>query len=173
MKRSWILTWTMLALAAPGLGCSKEKDTQQPAAETPAKSGYDALLRDYETIRAALASDEAAKVPAAAAALATSAEQALGGASAAAKPHVQGVVSASRGLEQAGASDIAKLRTAFGELSQHVVGLLAAEPSLQAGRYVFECPMVKGYRKWVQTKEAIENPYMGKEMLVCGSAAKP
>lgn len=173
MFRRWTLATLMLLVAAPVLGCAKEKETQPSAATAEVKSGYDALLRQYETIRAALASDQAAGVPAAASALASSAEQALGQASAAAKPYVQGVVTASRALESAGASDIAKQRAAFGDLSRHVVGLLGAEPSLQSGRYVFECPMVTGYGKWVQTKESIENPYMGKQMLACGSAAKP
>jgi hypothetical protein len=32
--------------------------------------------------------------------------------------------------------------------------------------------MAKGYRKWVQADQQLANPYMGKEMLVCGGESK-
>jgi threonine/homoserine/homoserine lactone efflux protein len=35
--------------------------------------------------------------------------------------------------------------------------------------HVFECPMAKGYKRWVQPTDELENPYMGQEMLTCGS----
>ncbi len=51
---------------------------------------------------------------------------------------------------------------------RHVVALLVAEPSLQKGQYIFECPMAQGDNKWVQTNAKISNPYMEKKMLECG-----
>ncbi len=67
----------------------------------------------------------------------------------------------SRGLEEA--------RSSFGELSRYLVGLAAADPNLQAGWRIFECPMVKGFPKWFQRSDRIENPYMGESMPTCGS----
>jgi hypothetical protein len=32
--------------------------------------------------------------------------------------------------------------------------------------------MAKGYKKWVQVSEAVSNPYMGSEMLECGTEAE-
>ena len=46
---------------------------------------------------------------------------------------------------------------------------MLAEPSHKKGRYVFYCPMVKGYQKWVQVDKKISNPYMGTRMLECGA----
>jgi membrane fusion protein, copper/silver efflux system len=49
-----------------------------------------------------------------------------------------------------------------------VVTLLATDKALAKGLRVFECPMVQGYRKWVQPSDEMANPYMGKKMLACG-----
>ncbi len=67
-----------------------------------------------------------------------------------------------------GESDLVKARAAFGELSRAVVAVVAADPSLQPGRFLFQCPMAKGYQRWVQLEEKMANPYMGKRMLECG-----
>jgi hypothetical protein len=68
-------------------------------------------------------------------------------------------------------SNLDSARKAFGELSRATIALGAAEPSLQKGRYVFECSMASGYKKWIQTSEQISNPYMGKTILTCGVAS--
>jgi membrane fusion protein, copper/silver efflux system len=68
--------------------------------------------------------------------------------------------------------DIEEARRLFGDVSRPLVGLLAADESLRAGRHLFSCPMAQDYDKWVQPNDTIENPYMGQRMLACGGPAK-
>ncbi|OGQ25415.1 MAG: hypothetical protein A2138_26535 [Deltaproteobacteria bacterium RBG_16_71_12] len=62
-------------------------------------------------------------------------------------------------------------RKAFADLSKLVVALLVADPSLQKGRFIFECPMAPSYKKWVQTHGKLQNPWYGSKMLECGEKA--
>ncbi len=80
--------------------------------------------------------------------------------------HLRGIASAAKGLGSAG--DVEAARSAFGEVSRHVVALLAADRTLAEGKHVFECPMAAGYKKWIQPTAKLENPYMGTKMLSCG-----
>ena len=52
-----------------------------------------------------------------------------------------------------------------------LIAVLSSEPSLQQSRHVYECPMAKGYKKWVQVSEGVSNPYMGSAMPQCGVEA--
>jgi Cu(I)/Ag(I) efflux system membrane fusion protein len=70
-----------------------------------------------------------------------------------------------------GARDIAEARKAFAATTSYFVALAAADPRLKDGWRVFECPMVEGFNKWLQRGDVLENPYMGKKMLSCGSAS--
>ncbi len=134
-----------------------------------AKKSLDELLTAYETLRATLAADKTDGVGAAAAAVREAAKSASPVAPLALRAHLDSIAAATGELESAGALELARER--FGELSRHVVALVAAEPALQEGRRVFECPMVaEGYNRWVQAGPGIGNPYLGSEMLTCGSA---
>ena len=82
-----------------------------------------------------------------------------------------GSADAAEALSRAPVDDPDAVRKAFGEVSRSVVALLAAEPSLREGLNIFECSMAQGYQKWVQKTETIENPYMGSQMLACGTKA--
>lgn len=66
--------------------------------------------------------------------------------------------------------DIKAVRLAYGELQKSLVAVIAGDATLQAGRFLFECPMARGYQRWVQLAPKMANPYMGKRMLECGSA---
>lgn len=123
---------------------------------TPAATPAAATLADYERIRALLAADEMKGVPEAAQALAASAK----------KSSYTAVAATATKL--AALTEIEAARVAFGEVSREVVALLAKEPALAKGQHVFECPMAKGYRKWIQPTQDMANPYMGKKMLACG-----
>ncbi|MEC7984917.1 MAG: efflux RND transporter periplasmic adaptor subunit [Myxococcota bacterium] len=70
------------------------------------------------------------------------------------------------------ASDLVQARGAYQELSRSVIALISIYPSLKDGLFVFSCPMVEGYNKWVQTEETMANPYMGTAMLQCGMPAE-
>ncbi|HLL24092.1 MAG TPA: hypothetical protein VK427_18295 [Kofleriaceae bacterium] len=122
------------------------------AARTPAT----AMLAAYERARAHLAADELAGVPEAAREIAATATEG------------QYPAIARGAATLAAAKDLDAARDAFGTVSRELITLLASNPALAKGQHVFECPMVSGYRKWVQPSENLENPYMGKQMLACG-----
>jgi Cu(I)/Ag(I) efflux system membrane fusion protein len=134
-------------------------------------------LTRYEALRAALADDNAVVGTADLEALRTAvaalvAEKAAGAADL--DKGVAGLTAAMTAAtkDAAGALvvDTKAVRLAFGELSRGVVAVVAADNALQTGRFLFECPMARGYQRWVQTAPAMMNPYMGKRMLDCGSA---
>jgi Cu(I)/Ag(I) efflux system membrane fusion protein len=118
------------------------------------------VLAAYERTRALLAADKLEGLADAARELETSAKAAGAG------PHYGDIATSAAKL--AIATDLDAARASFGDVSKHVVALLAGDPSLAQGQHVFECPMVKGYKKWVQPTQDLQNPYMGKRMLACG-----
>jgi hypothetical protein len=132
----------------------------------PAPPELAALLSGYEELRAGLAQDKS--VVSVASKTRVAAETASG-AVPRHKASLTAVARTAGELEKAPASDLEAQRAKFGDLSRELLGLAQAEPGLQQGRYVYECPMARGYRKWVQPKPGIENPYMGKSMLECGA----
>lgn len=134
----------------------------------PPAAPRDALAL-YERIRAALARDDARGVPEVARALADVARRAAAGAPPATRLPLLRLGDAADGLAGTPTSDLAAVRLAFGEVSRGVVSLIVSEPALAEGRYIFRCPMAEGYRKWVQARAELENPYMGSRMLRCGS----
>ena len=147
---------------------------EQPAAQAPAtadqtatakvsRSAIEPTLMVYETIREALAGDDLAAVPEAAKKLADAAKKPSG------SKHLQAIAAASEKLAKEDPAKPDEVRKAFGEVSRHLVALLESSAELHKGLHVFECPMAQGYKKWVQPNDAIENPYMGKKMLQCGS----
>jgi membrane fusion protein, copper/silver efflux system len=129
------------------------------------------VLASYERVRALLAEDQIAEVSAAAIELKMSAQEAVGKAPAALDEQVRAIAAAADALSATGRDDGAAVRRAFGDVSRPVVALIAADPKLAEGRHLFECPMAEGYKRWVQTNANVSNPYMGKKMPTCGSAA--
>ena len=122
--------------------------------DKPTASPYDGVLAAYEKVRFQLADDAGAGL--AARELAAQAKTA----------GLAELAASADTLAQAPSLDQA--RDAFGAVSKQVVALIATNPDLARGRHVFECPMVKGYNKWVQVSDDMANPYMGKAMLACG-----
>ncbi|WNG51762.1 efflux RND transporter periplasmic adaptor subunit [Archangium minus] len=92
----------------------------------------------------------------------------------------KGVESGAEAAERlAETKNLDEARARFGEVTRVLVGLAEADARLREGWHVFQCPMEKGFNKWVQRNQAMENPYMGRRMLACGVesewkvAAKP
>ncbi len=155
------------------VGCSKPEASQQQKAQAEASAQASAnptlaALTNYEAIRAKLAGDELTGLAELGGGLQTTASAAAAQESGPAAEALKSVAKAAGQLKAATSFEDA--RTAFGDVSRGVVSLLAAKPELRAGRYVFECPMATGYKKWVQSTDKIDNPYMGKRMLECGAA---
>ena len=160
-----------IAVAACSKGAPVGKTT--PAVADPVPMGEasstaaspaskQAVLAAYERARASLASDDLTGVPDAARELESSAKASASGPN----DHFAAIAEAAPKL--AVAADLKAARATFGEISQHLVALLATDKALATGQHVFECPMAAGYKKWVQPSEDLENPYMGKRMLTCG-----
>lgn len=66
--------------------------------------------------------------------------------------------------------DVKTARASFKTLSAATIGLVKlAPPTADAAKTLYEasCPMAKA--NWLQETEDIANPYMGKEMLTCGT----
>ena len=124
------------------------------------------LLARYESVRAMLAKDDASGLPTVARKIGSAAERELGQRKPRAGNELEMIRDAARALERANGT-LAESRAAFASLSRGVVALLAAEPELASGRFVYACPMVKGYGRWVQVRKEIENPYKGAAMLRC------
>jgi membrane fusion protein, copper/silver efflux system len=63
-------------------------------------------------------------------------------------------------------------RKALQDVSAKLLPVVAGDAELTSSWYLFECPMVDGFNKWVQSHPSLENPYMGQRMLKCGSAVE-
>jgi|SRR6266850_982971 len=64
------------------------------------------------------------------------------------------------------AKDLKAAREAFRPLSTSLVKYLADNKAGKGTYHEAYCPMARA--SWLQTNEAITNPYMGKAMLICG-----
>lgn len=187
MKKSMSpITLALLVSSSLAVAACAEKPTEEsapksaveekPAPESPAypaadKAAVDEVLAAYEEARVLFFTDKAEGIDAAAQKMAASAKKALGSAPDAAKPSLTGIADAATKLEAGMKEGIEPARKLYGDVSKHVVALLVAYPSLAEGRHAFECPMSPGYKKWVQTSDKLENPYMGQRMPSCGGEA--
>lgn len=175
--------WLASTLASAACAEASSKTTEPETPPTPTASSasgpvypseqqgpVDAFLGAYEEARKLFVADQADGLIDAARRMASAASEGTKAAPAEAQPHLQALVKASSDLEAALGQGIEPGRKAYGEVSRHVVALLVSYPSLAAGRFVFQCPMAPGYRKWVQTDGKLQNPYMGQRMPACGGS---
>ena len=161
----------LLALGAGACnksGTDQPEGTSEPSGLSPeAKGAADEVLNAYEALRAQLAADAVADVSVLAERLERAATSLARSVPASIQPRAVALGASARLLRET--KELPKLREAFGEVSRQLVSILAIEPSLRKGKYVFECPMAQGYKKWIQTGTKLSNPYMGKAMLECGA----
>jgi len=170
------------AIAIVGSACeesaAKSRDTASVNAQTqselsqPAKESLNRVLAAYEQLRAQLARDDILATTGTAQTLDREAREVSASVPQKLRPHLLKLARAAQRLKEMPKQDAAEVRRAFGQVSEPVVTVLVAEPSLQSGRYLFECPMAQGYKKWVQSSARMANPYMGTRMLECGSPSK-
>lgn len=125
---------------------------------------------DYEVVRAKLANDDVAQLAQRGHGIAEWIRRASASAGSAPESITDRLLAAGAAAERlAAASDVEAARTAFGQLSDALVALATADARLQQGWHIFECPMATGYGKWLQRSDDLANPYMGQDMLTCGS----
>jgi len=183
--RVWVV-FALFAFVAGGCGKSKDagdnkaappakqaEPANEPAAEKPpapapkVEGAIGEALTAYTAIHDVLVVDKTDRVAAAATKLAESAAKAGESAADAVKPHYAELTKAAG--ELAKAADLEAVRLAFGEVSRHLVMIMEMSPELASAHHVFECPMAKGYKKWVQASAKLANPYMGSAMPECGA----
>ena len=165
-------TKLLVVLLAVGVvaACTKSDDKKAPETKPepaatpkpeakPASPDFGDLFASYEACRALLTADKLEGVTDCAGKVAAAAK-------AAGQPEIAAKAEAMAGTA---ADDMAALRLAFGEVSKPLVALLGSSPDVASNYHVFECPMAKGYQRWVQPTATLENPYMGQKMLACGS----
>jgi membrane fusion protein, copper/silver efflux system len=136
----------------------------------PARAELRRALANYDQLRRKLAADDAGDLAGSAEALANAlravetADQHLPSAVA---PRLREGAAAADAVGRA--SDLAAARTGFAALSEQLVAVVAADAELYQGVHLFECPMTKGYNKWLQPEPELANPYQGAAMLTCGA----
>lgn len=150
-----VLTASASILGLSLLGaCQKEEAATPAAAEEKPAVDRPAVVAGYDLIRERLADDDLEGAKKAAAALDSE--------------NTYGLKALAEALIEQ--EEILEAREAFGDLSKKYLALLVHDTELQEGGLIaFRCPMATGYQKWVQYDEPMMNPYMGKEMLECGS----
>lgn len=146
-----------------------EPDQAVKAAEPVTELTMAALLSNYEAIRTSLANDSANGVTALAKSVADAATALADSAEEANTPMLKSLAAEAVKLAALSEDDIAATRLAFGDVSRSLIALVKADSELADGLHIFECPMAKGYKLWIQPDPELENPYMGQKMLTCGS----
>lgn len=170
----------LAALGALGLACGRTDQNgagpgPEPADGELSQAAADALggaLESYDAVRSLLAEDRQDGLAEAAATLARdlrAARRELPADDASFATDLDQAASAADRLDAA--SDLAESRTAFGEVSRHLLPVATADARLRAGRHLFECPMTKTFPRWLQASEEVANPYMGADMSTCGERA--
>ena len=143
----------------------------EPSPVPPRVGGpVDDALDAYDALRLALAHDDDALAKKSAANVAVFAKKAADASTDATKAPLADLAKAADKL--ANGADITAMRAAFADVNRDVVGVIVGNPALQTGRFLFMCPMAKGYQKWVQTTTKLENPFFGKAMIDCGEQLK-
>lgn len=128
---------------------------EQVAKEENPTYEFEVIKKEYEACRKLLAEDSTKGIKEHALKIAQASQEKL--------------AEAANELASLKGDDIAEARLLFGEMSKQLIELLSKESSFANDLHVFECPMAKGYKKWVQPNDELENPYMGSSMLHCGS----
>lgn len=170
MKKIQILCIAVLTGIAL-IGCKQKSKPAQKQVQTPSKTSSSSgaqkseatwALHAYEVIRKALADDDLKTTQLGAKSLI---QQAAKQSSSAHSKILNKMVSAAQKIVRS--SHFPEARLAFGELSKHTIVWLKTSGHSK-GIQTYQCPMAKGYKKWLQYKSPMANPYMGKHMLRCG-----
>ncbi len=145
MKPSTIYLVILAFLTLAPVNRSLATEPNRAAERSPLTPSQAKFLSSYESVRAALASDNLKAAKAAALELPPSAPAGL--------------------LAKADSLNLARM--AFKKLSDEAQSLVRG----RSGYYVAHCPMVDS--DWVQTTKVISNPYLGMEMATCGHIRSP
>ena len=148
-----------------------ERKQQANAFSQKAKDETIKVLESYEKIRALFASDSLIGLEKHCDEIIKTTKQAEFAAPDELKPRYTVIAEQAKALKKATQADMDGARQDFGYLSKVIVELLREEPLLQQNLFLFECPMAQDYKYWIQKDSTINNPYMGSEMLECGTPA--
>ena len=135
-------------------GSAAESAAVKPVFSQPVQSVFD----NYIKVQAALVQDSLEGVAAASSAMAKAIQ---GDATRTLSPAV-----AQQSEALAKARDLEAARAAFKPLSESLIEFVKGQKAAAGTYHVAYCPMAKA--SWLQTGNAIMNPYMGKAMVHCG-----
>ena len=158
------------------VGCNKEKKQgdqnssegnddvpQQASGDKNPTSALEVIKNEYEACRKLLAADSTKGIREHAKKIVSISE------ASSQKSKLSKMTLAANELASTKGDDIAAVRLLFGNMSEQLIAYLREDSSMSKDIHVFECPMAKGYKKWIQPNDKLENPYMGSSMLHCGS----
>lgn len=151
--------------ASPAQAATEQKEDAQGA--TQKQRQVDTLVASYLQVQNLLAQD---KLDGVKAQLATIGEHATALAGSDDPKLAAQAQTVAKHASAAEPETIEQARESFRPLSAAVIGLVQlVEPTAQVAPALYEatCPMAKA--NWLQTTRELENPYMGKAMLKCGS----
>lgn len=159
-----------------GAGDATHAEGTASAAELSAETRDElrAALGAYEQVRLLLSADTIEGLPDHASDLAASLRAARERGPAPGDPLSKQLDDATAAAEALGQSPtIDQARTTFGELSAHLIAVVATSSELRSGWYLFSCPMVPdGRNLWLQPSSELDNPFMGQSMATCGSSER-
>ena len=165
-KLGFVGATVALVVAALFAPCASAEEFPKPVL-----SSLEKALGIYEQVRVELVADQLERVPAHALRLAGAFRLAAASGAGLAEEVSDVVKEAGRAAESlAEAETLSAARVAFGEVSRGLMLLADRDPRLVEDWYVFACPMVVSFAKWLQPTEELENPYMGPAMPKCGLA---
>jgi Cu(I)/Ag(I) efflux system membrane fusion protein len=167
-----------MTVGSRGLTIAGEASTQVTSArvgtQTYPEPVLDALrggVDAYERAQERLAKDETEGVADDARALA----EALRAAAGAMPPDLDDARrAASSAADDAGrlarAATLEEARAAFADTSRTLLAVVAADARLTSDAHLFQCPMIATHPRWMQRGATPENPYLGTQMVACGTA---
>ncbi len=172
-SQAWLLAiLLLLPSGATATTTSERVPITEGELPAPVLEAIEVALEQYELIRAGLAADNLAEVPAGAERLANALRPTLAGRAALVEVVPSLIEDATFMAETLmRVTDLTAARETFAELSRSFLLLSTHDPRMTEGLHVFSCPMVDTFEKWIQPTEAIDNPYMGKSMPTCGSSS--
>lgn len=167
MIRSGLVITTLLSLLSSSSGAS--------ASEPPpllSRQATTSVVDAYEEVHGHLVADHLSDALRAASELVRAATSLQNAQRGNLKEQAAELASAARKMAREPASKAPAIRAAFGEVSRILIALVKGHPQVTNGLHIFECPMAKGFKKWVQRDPKLANPYMGRSMPRCGRVSR-
>ena len=166
-----------LTVGSKGLTLTGDADTEVTSAKVktsdypgPVVDALRGAIDAYERAQERLAKDETKGVGDDARALAEGLRAAVAAMPAERKDARDVATRAADGADRvAKATTLDDARRAFADASRDFLAVVAADSRLTSPAHLFECPMIATHPRWMQRGPTPENPYLGTQMVACGT----